>query len=169
MPLNYHASSIAAISIATAALACSAPRVGAQTPVHWTATAPSGSVPVGGRVNIKLQATIADGWHIYAINQGPGGPIPTRITLAPDQPFTLADVVSTTSAPRTELDQSFGIKVMMHEKSAAFTVPVRISPAVRSGIDSVHVNARYQVCNATLCLPPQTARLTAALRTRAGK
>lgn len=169
MSLHRHTTSLI-VALAAALAACPTSGVGAQTPVHWSATAPSGSVvAIGGTTNVKLQASIADGWHIYAIDQGPGGPVPTRITLAPGQPFTLASAVRAISTPRTELDQSFGIKVMVHEKSAAFVLPVRVGPTVRSGTDSVHVNARYQVCNATLCLPPQTARLAAAVRIRAGK
>lgn len=165
MPVNRAACLIAVLG----ALACSTPSAGAQTPVRWTATAPSAPVTPGSTTSVVLKANIDEGWHIYAINQGAGGPVPTRITLAPEQPFALAGAVRATLAPRTEMDASFGINVMLHEKNAAFVVPVRLDPAVRSGIDTVHVNARYQACNASLCLPPQTARLTAAVLATGGK
>jgi hypothetical protein len=35
-------------------------------------------------------------------------------------------------------------------------VPVVVAPTAPLGKDSIMVRARYQVCNATLCLPPQT-------------
>ncbi len=162
MTVNHAASLIAVM----AALACSTPRAGAQTPVRWTAAAPSAPIAPGATTSITLKANIDDGWHIYAINQGPGGPTPTRITLAPEQPFTLAGALRASAPPRAEMDPSFGINVLTHEKSAAFVVPVRLDPSARSGIDTVHVNARYQACNASLCLPPQTAKLTAAVRAR---
>lgn len=151
------------------ALACTAaPRASAQKPVTWTAAVPSGAIAPGGEATVKLHATIADGWHIYAINQGPGGPTPTRITLAAGQPFAMAGAIKVAPSPRTEQDESFGVQVLMHEKSADFVIPIRAASTMKNGPDSVRVNARYQACNSSLCLPPQTARLAAAVR-RAGK
>lgn len=150
------------------ALACAAPSASAQTPVHWTAAAPA-VVASGAVTNVKLKASIDDGWHIYAVNQGPGGPVPTRITLASGQPFSLAGLVTATSVPRTQFDSSFGINVMMHEKLAEFALPVQVDPTAHIGVDTLHVNARYQACNASLCMPPQTAKLTAVIRAKGGK
>ncbi len=154
-------------TVALATLACAGPPAAGPRPVHWTVTAPSVVLAPGGTDSLVVRATLDPGWHVYAVNQGAGGPVPTRITLAPAQPFSLAGVVSTTTAPHTEMDQSFHINVLMHDKSAAFVVPVRAGPSLRGTVDTVHVNARYQACNASLCLPPQTARLAAAVATRA--
>ena len=133
-----------------------APDAGAQTPVHWTIS------PVrlaGGSGSATLTAKIDDGWHIYAVTQGPGGPVPTRFTLATGQPLSLAGDPAVSPAPKTEMDESFGIPVQMHERQATFTIPVKVAAGAHP--DSVHVRARYQACNASLCLPPQTAQLSA--------
>jgi DsbC/DsbD-like thiol-disulfide interchange protein len=129
----------------------------AQTPVHWRA-APA-TIGANGMGHVALTAAIDDGWHIYAVTQGPGGPVPTRFTLAPGQPLALAGEPAVAPAPRSEMDESFGIQVQMHEHHATFTIPVKVTTGARP--DSVHVRARYQACNASLCLPPQTAQLTA--------
>jgi thiol:disulfide interchange protein DsbD len=134
-----------------------APDAGAQTPVHWS-VAPA-VVAANGTGHVTLTAAIDDGWHIYAVTQGPGGPVPTRFTLASGQPLTLAGDPKVAPAPRTEMDESFGIPVQMHERSATFTIPVKTTGAAHP--DSIRVRARYQACNASLCLPPQTAQLSA--------
>lgn len=134
------------------------PAAGAQTPVHWRA-APA-SIAANGAGRVTLTASIDDGWHIYAVTQGPGGPVPTRFTLATGQPLTLVGEPTVAPAARTEMDESFGIPVQMHEHQATFTIPVQLA-ADASRPDSVRVRARYQACNASLCLPPQTAQLSA--------
>lgn len=152
------------------AFACARPKAGAQTPVHWTLAAPaSAAIAPGAATDLKLTASIEDGWHIYAINQGPGGPVATRITVPSGQPFTMDGAVKVKPAPHAEFDESFGIKVLMHEDRAEFLIPVKGTAALKSGRDTLHVDARYQACNASLCLPPQTAKLTVPVRTQGGK
>ncbi len=141
--------------VATSLVAASAVApLRAQTPVHWTATS-AGKVAPGATVSAQIAAAIYPGWHVYALTQGPGGPIATRITLAAGQPFTLQGD-PTGPAPHTEFDPNFGIQVEEYEEQAAFTVPVAVGSAAPVGKDSIVVRARYQVCNASLCLPPRT-------------
>lgn len=134
-----------------------APAAGAQTPVHWTIS--PARIDGGGSGSVTLSAKIDDGWHIYAVTQGPGGPVPTRITLAPGQALGISTDPLVSPAPKTEMDESFGIPVQMHERQVAFTMKMKAD--TRAKLDSVHVRARYQACNASLCLPPQTAQLSA--------
>lgn len=134
-----------------------APAAGAQTPVHWRAD--YARMDVSGSGSVGLTATIDKGWHIYAVTQGPGGPVPTRFTLATGQPLRLSGAPTVSPAPKTEMDSSFGIPVQVHEHQANFAVGVKADPGTHP--DSVRIRARYQVCNATLCLPPQTAQLSA--------
>ncbi len=129
----------------------------AQTPVHLTVS-DAGEVEQGAEVAAHLSATIDPGWHVYSLTQGPGGPIALRITVAPGQPFTLQSV-PTGPAPRTEFDPNFGITAEEYEEHAAFTVPVAVGGAAPVGRDSIVVRARYQACNASLCLPPRTENL----------
>lgn len=133
------------------------PDAGAQTPVHWSA-APA-HIDASGTGHLTLTAKIDDGWHIYALTQGPGGPVPTRFTPATGQPLYFEANPTVSPAPKTEMDESFGIPVEMHERQATFTIGVKADKGAHP--DSVHVRARYQACNASLCLPPQTAQLSA--------
>jgi DsbC/DsbD-like thiol-disulfide interchange protein len=150
-------------TLAVIAAACSAGRpAAAQMPVTWT-IAPLRATPGNGAtVPVRIDARIQQGWHIYSITQPAGGPIATRITVPPGQVVVAAGAATPTVQPRIAYDDAFKMNVQLHEKAVGFNVPVR-SSRLASATDSVHVNVRYQVCNASLCYPPQTARLATPL------
>src|SRR6266496_3039054 len=58
---------------------------GAQQPndiVLWSARLRSErAIKPGEKIAGVLSASIEDGWHIYSLTQGPGGPIPTNISV----------------------------------------------------------------------------------------
>ncbi len=144
-----------------ALVACSqTPPVAAQTPVHWAIAPVHGVIGNGTVSNVRIDGTIQAGWHIYSITQPPGGPYATRISVPDGQSFVAAGNPKAILAPHVAFDSAFKMNVQLHEKAASFDVPVRFTGKVAAG-DSVHVNVRYQVCNASLCLPPQTAKLVA--------
>jgi DsbC/DsbD-like thiol-disulfide interchange protein len=142
----------------------------AQDPVDWTVTPVKAaqSVQAGSVVPVKLTAKIEDGWYIYSVNQGPGGPMPTKVSLPTGQPFTLSGKLQS-STPEKKFDENFGIDVLYHETQATITVPVKIEKTAKTGVNDVLVNARYQVCNASICLPARTEKLKLALNVKNGK
>jgi DsbC/DsbD-like thiol-disulfide interchange protein len=131
----------------------------AQSPVTWTIAPIRTPLKSGESISVRIDATLQDGWHIYSITQPAGGPIPTRISLPPGQPFVLAGNPVPSVPPHVAFDDAFHMSVQLHEKAVGFTVPIRLIGVAPAAADSVHVNVRYQVCNASLCYPPQTARL----------
>jgi len=140
--------------------ACSPGRpAAAQTPVIWTIAPISAPIRSGSATNVRIDAKIQDGWHIYSITQPAGGPIATRITVPAGQPFVSAGDPKPTVEPRVAFDDAFHMNVQLHEKAVSFIVPVRSIGAATIVADSIRVNVRYQVCNASLCYPPQTAKL----------
>jgi DsbC/DsbD-like thiol-disulfide interchange protein len=155
------------VSFALAALAL-ASTARAQTPVHWTATPMGKTTTPGGKAEVKLSASIDDGWHIYSITQGPGGPTPTKISLPTGQPFELGGDIKS-DAPDVKFDQNFGINVETYEKKAEFTIPVAVDKTAKPGAKKIQVAARYQVCNASMCLPPKTEKLSVGVSVKSGK
>lgn len=150
--------------------ACSQERpatVQTPVPVRWSLAALPAPMHDGDTASVRVDASIEDGWHIYSVTQPAGGPIATRITVPVGQPFVAAGDPRPTVQPEIAFDDAFKMKVQLHEKAVGFTVPVRATAAAAPSTaetaartsDSVHVNVRYQVCNQSLCLPPQTARL----------
>jgi DsbC/DsbD-like thiol-disulfide interchange protein len=132
----------------------------APKPVIWAVSAPvpRARVSAGGTVSVQVTATIDTGWHLYSTTQPPGGPVPTRITVVSPPAFALGGPM-TFPKPTTRPDPNFGINVETYEHAVTFTLPVRVAPGTAAGVDTVTVKAHYQACNATLCLPPQTATL----------
>jgi DsbC/DsbD-like thiol-disulfide interchange protein len=134
-------------------------------PVKWKVI--GGNAPraiVSGRtVPLTLQADIAKGWHIYSLTQKPGGPIPLRLEL-----LGAADVIvrGVIKAPQPErvFDKNFGIETELYSGNPRFTIPVGVPGRSLTGVRKFQVSARYQVCSETLCLPPRTDKLDAALR-----
>jgi DsbC/DsbD-like thiol-disulfide interchange protein len=152
-------------AIVTLAACSRTTQVAAQTPVHWVVAPVRGIVKNGTVSDIKIDAAIQPGWHIYSITQPPGGPYGTRISVPDGQPFVAAGNPRALLQPHVAFDSAFKMNVQLHEKAASFDVPVRFTGSAPG--DSVHVNVRYQVCNASLCLPPQTVKLVAPVLAKA--
>ena len=131
-------------------------------PVMWTGAVAPARVRPGGLVDVRLTATIDTGWHLYSTTQPPGGPVPTRITVV-SPGFVLGGAVQFPK-PTVHPDPNFQINVETYESAVTFTLPVRVDPAAPVGTDTVVVSARYQACNATLCLPPQTAKVAVGVQ-----
>jgi DsbC/DsbD-like thiol-disulfide interchange protein len=141
---------------AVAAVVIAGPLRAQERHVVWTATAgPARPVAAGSTITVRLTARIDTGWHVYSITQGAGGPVPTRIALAPGQAFALIDMVHGPK-PTTRFDNNFGINVETYDDTADFALQVRVGPAAAVGADTLAITARYQACSASLCLPPRT-------------
>jgi thiol:disulfide interchange protein DsbD len=135
-----------------------------QTPASWTlASEESGrSLAAGDTIKAKLTAAIESGWHLYAVEQPEGGPIPTTIKITEGKPFSLSGGVISPK-PIIEPDPNFivegkPLETRYFKDSAVFEVPVKAeisTPAAELSID-----VRYQLCNETFCLPPKTTRVT---------
>ena len=133
-----------------------------ENPITWSLklSSTAKSVKPGGKFTAVLQAEIKPGWHLYSTTQAPGGPIPTRITLAAEQPFELAGTIEGPS-PQAAFDKNFGINTEWYDASATFKIPVKLSARATPGKQKLKVNAFFQSCSATLCLPPVTEKLEA--------
>jgi len=141
--------------------------VAAQTPVVWTTRTSKAALHAGSITHVALSASIAPGWYIYSLTQGKGGPFPLRITVPADQPFVLAGGVGA-PAPDVRFDNNFKIDVETYSDSVTFRVPLKLAASAATDGATVATTAaiavRYQACNATVCLPPQSVALHARIR-----
>jgi thiol:disulfide interchange protein len=155
---------IATIAISCGCLAPGAAAQGMQIPVQWTASIGNRPVPIraGESFDVLATATIADGWHLYAIDQTAGGPIPTRVSLLDGQAFALNGTVKE-PPPTAKFDPNFNLETRFFEKHVEFIVPVKLAAGAVPGASSVNVDVRYQACNDKLCMPPRTVHLSAAV------
>lgn len=132
------------------------PAVG-QDPVAWKLDAASDSA--------KLTAAIEGGWHLYALDQPVGGPIPTTIKATDGKPFVINGKIMN-AKPIVKAETLFTgsdgkpLETKFFERSAVFDVPIRLNDGAAAG--DISFDVRYQVCNDTLCLPPKTVRVSLA-------
>ncbi|HEX4949812.1 MAG TPA: protein-disulfide reductase DsbD N-terminal domain-containing protein [Blastocatellia bacterium] len=135
-----------------------------ENPIKWSlAIEPAKqSFQAGDQFTAQLTAQIEEGWHLYALEEVPNGPRPTRITLGAEQPFELSGEIES-PAPIIKFDPNFGIETQFFAESVTFTLPVKITAAAKSGNTNLVVQTRYQVCNEQLCLPPKTVKVETAV------
>lgn len=157
MTIHTFAAALAAVTFAATAQA--------QSPVHWTASKSAQSAAPGGKTSVKLTATIDEGWHIYSVTQGPGGPLPTRIAVANGQPFFMDGTIAATQ-PKVSFDKNFGINVETYESKAEFTVPIKVDTVAKAGKQHIQLSTRYISCNASECLPPKTVSFTVPVKVK---
>ena len=139
-----------------------------QDPVHWWAEIEEEGLMPGATVTVGVKAAIDPGWYIYSITQGAGGPVPSRISLADEQPFTLAgDVVG--PEPTVKFDQNFSTEVEMHENEVAYEVPVLVGADAGTEVAEIAIRARYQACTNRVCLPAQTERIALPVAIEPGR
>ncbi len=137
-----------------------------QNPVNATMTVAPSTIAAGGKGTARVSASIDAPWKMYSITQGPGGPIPTRITGG-DGPFKVGGASG--PRPKVAMDPNFQMNTETYSGSAAFTVPFTVNADAAEGPQTLNINFRYQVCNDTVCLPPRTAKLTGTVIVTAAK
>jgi hypothetical protein len=150
---------LAGLVAAVALVSAAGPVAAQERPVVWSVLAPTTAIPRGAVVIVHLTARIDGGWHMYSLTQGPGGPVPAKITVPAGQPFTLADTVKGPAATK-RFDPNFGLNVETYDAQATFAVPIRVAADAPRGPANIALSARFQTCTATLCLPPHTERVT---------
>jgi len=127
-----------------------------EDPIRWALALPTPAAPTspGGTITLALTATIDDGWHLYATTIGPGGPIPTRITVPAGQAFSLSGDISEPT-PSSAFDPNFNMTLEFHQDKATFGIPLKVSPASGYGELPARVAISFQTCNDKFCLPPK--------------
>lgn len=147
----------------------SAPRLFAEDPqpVRWSVTATTARVPLkkGQQVHARITASIAPGWHLYAFEQQPGGPLPTSISVGAGQSF-VADGPARESTPKAEFDSNFNLPTSVFEAHATFTLLARVSGPLPKSSSTLMVDVAFQTCNDRMRLPLTVTHLSAPIHAR---
>ena len=141
------------------------PAVGfAQNPTKWSLAPglPVRSVKKGDIFSAKLVAKIEQGWHLYALDQPAGGPVPTTIKVAEGSPFEISDEPSS-AMPKVNPDPNFVVDgkplvTRYFENEAEFRLS--ISALADGSAYDLKIDVRFQLCNDSFCLPPRTKRVS---------
>jgi thiol:disulfide interchange protein DsbD len=141
------------------------PAAAQEDPIGWTLAKTPTSATAGQTFRIELTATIEAGWHLYSITQGPGGPIATRLSVPPGQPFALEGAIDA-PPPHVAFDSGFSMDTETYSEKTVFTLPIKVDGKA-SGKQMLHVQAYYQTCNDKFCLPPKTVKLETPFEVKA--
>ena len=112
---------------------------------------------------LVVTATLEDGWHLYSLEQKPGGPKPTTIVLAADSPVALAGPFRPDEPPhkRTVKDVPGwnGLVVEEHDGVVIWRAPLAPNPSGKG--TEVRGSVSLQLCRDNACTPPETIAFTA--------
>jgi thiol:disulfide interchange protein len=112
---------------------------------------------------LVVTATLEEGWHLYSLEQKPGGPQPTKITVAADSPLKLAGPFRPDAAPHKRTIKDVpgwnGLVVEEHAGTVIWRAPLAPNPDGKAA--EVHGSVSLQLCRDNACTPPETIPFTA--------
>src|SRR5882762_5603772 len=130
-------------------------------PVKWSFSVEPASTAPGSRVIGCLTATIEPGWHLYALATPPPSPA-TKIQLPEN---SLSDKLTVYyREPKRAFDNNFNIETQTYEEKAEFLLDLSLKGDLPSGVADLTASVRFNVCDATRCLPPRRYTATAPLK-----
>jgi thiol:disulfide interchange protein DsbD len=133
--------------------------------VKWTAKFIPSDARAGEGGQIVLTASIQKPWHMYSLTQPDGGPIRTTIKLLSGAVVLSGAGVQPT--PHKEQDPAFKITSETFEGTVSFGVPLTLKKEAK-GSQTVKLQVRYQVCNASTCMPPEKEEISVTFKVTAG-
>lgn len=103
------------------------------------------------KYEVKLTATLAGDFHLYAQDAGVDGPVPTTITFLPNPLLTLTGKPVEQGKKITKVEEVWGGKVNFYEKSITFVQTVTAKTKAKTTLNG---KIEFMVCNDNVCLPP---------------
>ncbi len=135
---------ILAIGLSAVAFA----QMGSAKQVKWAFT----SKKIGDKkYEVRMTATINGDFHMYAINAGVEGPVPTTISFSPNPLITIIGKPSEQGKKITKYESAWDGKVNFFEKTVTFIQVVNTKTAANTNLNG---KVAFMVCNDEVCLPP---------------
>jgi thiol:disulfide interchange protein len=113
-------------------------------------------------VNAELDFT----WRIYAVYDVPEGPSSTKFIIESDIVNKSGRVIE--PEPIEKFDEGFGNITKYHEGTPQFSIPLELKDNLPNGTYNVDVIIDYQVCNNSLCYPPNQITKTETFDIKSG-
>ena len=127
-----------------------------ETPVILSASQKE-DVRSGEVATIIVKAQMDDEWRIYALRNQGKGPVASKVTISGDIVKDIGMVQE--KEPLVKYDDAFETTTQTHHGGTSFQAPFLVKDDVLPGKYDVEVAVLYQVCNATLCYPPNKESL----------
>jgi thiol:disulfide interchange protein DsbD len=100
---------------------------------------------------IVMIASLEKEWHLYAMEIEEGGPIATSFTFEPVNGYSLVGKAFEVTKPEVKFDNSFGMNIGMHSKTAEFRQKIRLTASDAK----VGGYVTFMSCDDKQCLPPR--------------
>ena len=127
-----------------------------ETPVTLSAIEKE-PVRAGEVATIVVTAKMDSEWRIYALRNQGKGPVASKVTLSGEIVKEIGMVIE--NDPVVKYDDAFETTTRTHHGGTSFEAPFIINDKTLAGKQDVQVSVLYQVCNATLCYPPNEEKL----------
>src|SRR5437868_5122174 len=129
--------------------------------VKWSLTLDPPSAAPGATVLGKLEARVDPGWHMYSFTPVKGANIPSTLKLG--ETPAIGEFKLLQPAPKRALDPNFNKELETYEGTVLFLVRLQVKKDAPAGPAEIALKPRYQVCDASHCIPPVTKNVTATL------
>jgi DsbC/DsbD-like thiol-disulfide interchange protein len=130
----------------------------AQDPVKWVFT----SKKISGRMyEIKLTATVSNGWHIYSQSTPSGGPAATTIVFSKHPLIETQGNIKEIGDMHKKFEETFDVDVWFFNNKVEFVQVVQLKTNAKTNLSGT---IEYMVCNDEKCLPPKTVPFSIAIQ-----
>jgi thiol:disulfide interchange protein DsbD len=129
--------------------------------VKWSLTLDPSTAPPGSTITGKLEARIDPGWHMYSFTPVKGANIPSTLKVSETSPVSEFKLLQ--PAPKRAVDPNFDKQTETYEGTVVFLVRMQVKKDAAAGPVEIELQPRYQVCDASHCIPPVTKHVTATL------
>lgn len=128
-----------------------------KSPVDWVVT----TKKIADKTyEIKLTATMKNGWHIYSQFTPEGGPLPTVISLSNNPLVTLSGTTKEIGKMEQRFEPLFNVNVKQFSNKVEFVQVIKLKANVKT---SVEVGVEFMTCDEKTCLPPVTKKFTVSI------
>ena len=115
---------------------------------------------------VDVSAELDFTWRIYAVYDLPEGPSSTKFIIESDIVNKSGRVLE--PEPIEKFDEGFSNITKYHEGTPQFSIPLELKDDLPNGTYNVDVIIDYQVCNNSLCYPPNQITKTATFEIKSG-
>lgn len=122
-----------------------------KSTVHFTTSVTS---LTSNEYQLNIIANLDRGWHIYSSKMMKGGPIPTTFSIEKNKNISfLSDSIFESGKPITKWDANYNLNLIYFANSVTFSKKIKIE---NNQISNVKGTINFMVCNAEMCLPPES-------------
>ena len=122
-----------------------------ETPVTITLSQKEDVRP-GEVATIIVNLEMDDEWRIYALRNQGKGPVASKVSISGDIVQDVGMVLE--EDPIVKYDDAFETTTRTHHGGTSFEAPFLVKSNFSPAEHDIEVSVLYQVCNATLCYPP---------------